>query len=212
MSLFRFLKKVLDRAKTTVYRKQFKHIQKTSRISFTVIVSIPDNLIMGENTNIDSGGFIMNTRAKFIMKKNSGAAIGLLAVTGNHMSVVGRNLKQVTDKVKDELDVHKEMDKDIVVEEDVWIGSHVILLSGVRLGRGCEVGAGSVVRGSVPPYSVVIGNPCKVVGFRFTPEEIIEHEKHQYEEDSRLPIDLLQKNYDKYFLSRITDVKQYTKL
>lgn len=39
-------------------------------------------------TNIDAGATIMNTRAKFVMKKWSGAAIGLLAVTGNHMSVV----------------------------------------------------------------------------------------------------------------------------
>ena len=121
-------------------------------------------------------------------------------------------MKQVTDDVKDRLDVSHEMDKDIIIEEDVWIASNVTLLSGSRLGRGCEVGAGSVVRGNVPPYSVVIGNPCKVVGFRFTPEEVIEHEKSQYEEYERLSFDLLQKNYDKYFLKRIKDIKQFTKL
>ena len=212
MSLFRLLKKVFGRVRNTFYRRQYKNILNTSHIGYNVKVYCPGNLYMEENTNIDSDGVIMNTRAKFIMKKNSGAAIGLLAITGNHLSVVGKNLKQVTNQVKDELDVHKEMDKDIVVEEDVWIGSHVTLLSGVQLGRGCEVGSGSVVRVNVPPYSVVIGNPCKVVGFRFTPEEIIEHEKIQYEENDRLPIDLLQKNYEKYFLKRIQDIKQYTKL
>jgi len=64
------------------------------------------------------------------------------------MSIVGLNLKQINDKVKDEQDIYHEMDKDIVVEEDVWIGNHVILLSGVVIGRGSEVGAGSVVRGT----------------------------------------------------------------
>lgn len=172
----------------------------------------PSNLIMEEKTNIDAGATIMNTRAKVIFKKNSGAAFGLTAVTGNHMSIVGLNLKQINDKVKDEYDINHEMDKDIIVDEDVWIGNHVILLSGVHVGRGSEIGAGSVVRGAIPPYAVVIGNPCKVVGFRFTPEEIIEHEKVQYEESERLPLELLQKNYEKYFINRIKDIKQFTKL
>ena len=167
---------------------------------------------MEEHTNIDAGAVIMNTRSKVLFKKNSGSAFGLTCVTGNHMSVVGLNLKQVTNAIKNEKDVYHEMDKDILVEEDVWIGNHVTLLSGVTIGRGSEVGAGSVVRGNVPPYSVVIGNPCKVVGFRFTPEEIIEHEKVQYEESERLPLELLQKNYEKYFINRIKDIKQFTKL
>lgn len=190
----------------------YPNIATTARVDETVVVRKQDNLIMDENTNIDAGAYIMNGRAKLVFKKNSGAAVGLLAITGNHMSIVGKNLKQITDKTKDEFDVNHEMDKDIVVEEDVWIAARVTLLSGSRLGRGCEVGAGSVVRGNIPPYSVVIGNPCKVVGFRFTPEEIIEHEKVQYEEPERLPFELLQKNYEKYFLNRIKDIKQFTKL
>ena len=167
---------------------------------------------MAENTNIDAAAVIMNGRAKLLFKRNSGAAIGLTAVTGNHMSVVGLNLKQVSNKIKEEMDINHEMDKDIVVEEDVGIASNVTLLSGACLGRGCEVGAGSVVRGNIPPYAVVIGNPCKVVGFRFTPDEIIEHEKIQYGENDRLSMELLQKNYEKYFLNRLKDIKQYTKL
>ncbi len=191
---------------------EYPHVDKTARIDQTAIVYNPKNLYMAEKTNIDANAVIMNTRAKLVLKKNSGAAIGLTAITGNHMSVVGLNLKQVTDAIKDEQDVNHEMDRDIIIEEDVWIGSNVTLLSGCCLGRGCEVGAGSVVRGNIPPYSVVIGNPCKVVGFRFTPDEIIEHEKIQYEDAGRLPFDLLQKNYEKYFLNRIKDIKQFTKL
>ena len=197
---------------TKLYHRQFKHIQKTSLVYYTVDVYNPDNLIMAENTNIDGGAVLMNTRAKIIMKRNSGAAIGLLAITGNHMSVVGKNLKQVTDKMKNELDLNHDMDKDIVIDEDVWIAARVTLLSGAHLGRGCEVGSGSVVRGAIPPYAVVIGNPCKVVGFRFTPEEIIEHEKVQYEESERLPLEVLNKNYEKYFINRIKEIKQFTKL
>ncbi len=104
------------------------------------------------------------------------------------------------------------MDKDVIVEEDVWIGNHVILLSGSKIGRGSEIGAGSVVRGIIPPYSVVIGNPAKVVGFRFAPEEIIEHEKTQYEEKDRLSIEIINYNYEKYFLMKLKEIKQYMRL
>lgn len=212
MSILGIIHKGKEKILSKLYSRQYKHIHPTALISYTANVYNSSNLYMEKFTNIDAGATIMNTRAKVIFKKNSGAAFGLTCVTGNHMSIVGMNLKQINDKVKDEYDINHEMDKDIVVEEDVWIGNHVILLSGVVVGRGSEVGAGSVVRGIVPPYAVVIGNPCKVVGFRFTPEEIIEHEKQQYEEADRLPMDLLQKNYEKYFLNRMKEIKQYTKL
>ena len=92
------------------------------------------------------------------------------------------------------------------------MGARVSLLSGVHIGRGAEIGTGAVVRGSIPPYAVVIGNPAKVVGFRFTPEEIIEHEKILYPESERLPLELLEKNYKKYFLDHIKEIKAYTGL
>lgn len=187
-------------------------MNKTARLDHRTTIYNHDNLVMEAHTNIDSGATIMNTRAKVIFKKNSGAAFGFTAVTGNHMSIVGLNLKQIDDSIKDKMDINHEMDRNIIVEEDVWIGNHVTLLSGVIVGRGAEVGAGSIVRGTIPPYAVVIGNPAKIVGFRFTPEEIIEHEKAQYKEPERLPIDLLNKNYEKYFINRIKDIKQFTKL
>ncbi len=204
--------RIWGRLMTMIKHHRYKHISQSSLVYYTADVYNPDNLYMEENTNISGGAVIMNTRAKLVIKKNSGAAVGLLAITGNHMSIVGKNLKQITDRLKDEMDTNHEMDKDIIVEEDVWIAARVTLLSGAHLGRGCEVGAGSVVRGKIPPYAIVIGNPCKIVGFRFTPEEIVEHEIIQYKESERLPFELLQKNYEKYFLNKIKEIKQFTKL
>ena len=48
----------------------------------------------------------------------------------------------------------------IVIEDDVWIGANCILLDGAILRRGCVVGAGSLVRGELPSYSICLGSPA----------------------------------------------------
>jgi maltose O-acetyltransferase len=53
--------------------------------------------------------------------------------------------------------------KDIIIEDGVWIGFGVIILPGVKIGRKSIIGAGSVVVNDIPPYSIAVGNPCKVV-------------------------------------------------
>lgn len=56
-----------------------------------------------------------------------------------------------------------EQAKPIVLEADVWVGTGAIILGGVTVGEGSIVGAGAVVTKSVPPFSIVAGNPAKVV-------------------------------------------------
>lgn len=190
----------------------YQNIHPKSRVGLNDLVKNPNNLFLDELSTLKRDDVIMNARARFIMKKWSGSAEELMVITGNHMSIVGKNVKEVTNKVKDIEDTHNEYDKDVIVDEDVWIGARVTVLQGVHIGRGCEIGAGTVLRSSTPPYSIVIGNPAKVIGFRFTPEEIIEHEKILYSEEERLPLELLQKNYKKYFLGRIKEIKKFIQL
>ena len=59
----------------------------------------------------------------------------------------------------------------IVVGDDAWIGSGVVVLGGVRIGPGAVVGAGSVVTRDIPAQSIAIGVPAKVVGTRGSPSE-----------------------------------------
>jgi len=59
---------------------------------------------------------------------------------------------------------------DIVVGDDVWIGHGAIILSGVTLGRGSVVAAGSIVVSDIPSYSICAGVPARVVRMRFDPE------------------------------------------
>lgn len=55
----------------------------------------------------------------------------------------------------------------IKIEDDVWIGYASIILSGVKIGQGAVVAAGSIVTKDVPSYSIVGGNPAKVIKYRF---------------------------------------------
>ena len=55
----------------------------------------------------------------------------------------------------------------IIVEDDVWIGTDALMLSGVKLSRGTVVAAGSVVVKSTEPYSIVGGNPAKLIKKKF---------------------------------------------
>jgi acetyltransferase-like isoleucine patch superfamily enzyme len=54
----------------------------------------------------------------------------------------------------------------IVIEDDVWIGANVIVLDGAILRTGCVIGAGSLVRGEIPAYSIQAGNPLRHLGWR----------------------------------------------
>ncbi|MDR6954121.1 acetyltransferase-like isoleucine patch superfamily enzyme [Ancylobacter sp. 3268] len=61
---------------------------------------------------------------------------------------------------------------DITIGHDVWLGTNAILLSGVDIGTGAIVGAGTVVSKNIEPYSVVVGNPMRIIRYRFSPPTI----------------------------------------
>jgi acetyltransferase-like isoleucine patch superfamily enzyme len=60
----------------------------------------------------------------------------------------------------------------IVIEDDVWIGLRSIILSGVHIGKGAVIGAGSIITHDIPSYAIVVGIPGKVVGYRFDDRQI----------------------------------------
>lgn len=59
-----------------------------------------------------------------------------------------------------------------VIEDEVWIGPHAVIVGGVTIGRGSRIGAGAVVTEDVPPFSVVTGNPSVIVKQGCTPDVI----------------------------------------
>jgi acetyltransferase-like isoleucine patch superfamily enzyme len=88
----------------------------------------------------------------------------------------------------------------VIVANDVWIGFSSTILSGVKIGNGAVIAAGSVVVGDVPDYAIVAGVPARVVKYRFTQAIIDSLLKikwwdwsaeviHTHREDFYLPVD-----------------------
>jgi len=56
-------------------------------------------------------------------------------------------------------------EKEIVIEDDVWIGFNATILKGVTIGYGAIVGANTIITKDVPPYAVVVGNPARIIKY-----------------------------------------------
>jgi acetyltransferase-like isoleucine patch superfamily enzyme len=67
---------------------------------------------------------------------------------------------------------HPSCKGDITIGNDVWIGAKSTIMSGVKIGHGAVIGSGSVVAKDVPPYAIVVGNPAKIVKYRFDEQQI----------------------------------------
>lgn len=206
--LLRFLRKI----KNHLQKAKYQNISTGCIVPKDIIISDRNKLVMMEGAQLEPGALILNINAKFIIGKYSGVGPNVTVITGNHMSIVGKYLMDVTDDDKRAYDPEGMQDQDVVLEEDVWVGANVTLLNGVRVGRGAVLAAGTVCRTKIPPYAIVTGNPAKLVGFRFTPEQIIEHEALLYNEDERLSPTLIEKNYKKYYLDRLKEINQYCRI
>lgn len=60
----------------------------------------------------------------------------------------------------------------VIIGSDVWIGSGATILSGVNIGHGAVIGAKAMVTKNIPPYSIVVGNPGRIIKKRFSEEKI----------------------------------------
>lgn len=82
--------------------------------------------------------------------------------TGHPISPKKRR-KQLVDLQKTSTDVYDTKIKKVIIKDDVWVGMEAIILKGVTIGKGSIVAARAVVTKNVPPYSIVAGNPAKIV-------------------------------------------------
>ena len=157
---------------------RFGHFGKNASIARPCDLKNPQNIYLYDFARIGCRSTIITMgESKFIMKRGCLTAEGLVVVTSNHRQHIGQFLSGGNNDNEY---------KDIVVEEDVWIGINVTLLAGAYIGRGAIIGACSVVTKKIPPYAIAVGNPAKVIKFKWSIEEILKHDSVLYPENERL--------------------------
>lgn len=162
------------------YKKMLRGCGSNVRFSALTSDFTYRNLTIGNDVYIGPHALFLCTESQIF--------IGNKVLFGPHVTIIGGD-HRITDVgrfIYDVLDKHPEDDQDVHIEDDVWIGTNTTLLKGVTVGRGAVVAAGALVTKDVPPYAIVGGVPAKVLKYRFTPEQIQEHERQLYAEDKRL--------------------------
>ena len=133
-------------------------------------IRVKSNTYIGPNT-------ILQSKERIEIGDNVIIANNVLIVdNNNHPTDPALRLKmsQCDDFMHDELWSWKYADSaPIVIEDNVWIGRDSRILKGVTVGKGSIVALGSIVTKDVPPYTIVAGNPAKVVKHLEPPEDHI---------------------------------------
>lgn len=108
------------------------------------------NVIIGNNTMIGIGSVIIGP-----------VSIGNHVMLAQNIVVSGLNHGYEDPAIPPSL--QKELKKQIVISDDVWIGANCVITAGITIGKHVVVGAGSVVTKSIPDYCVAVGNPAKII-------------------------------------------------
>lgn len=133
----------------------------TTGVGLRVDVFSEDNkkkLVIGNNVQINDYVHI-GVVEKVIIGNNVLIASKVLIIDHNHGSYNNLNSSS-PDLVPAE---RKLISKSIVIEDNVWIGELACILPGVTVGKGSVIGAGAVITRDVPKYSVMAGNPAKII-------------------------------------------------
>ena len=168
-----------------------------SIIGFPVYITSPKSVHIEENAVIRLGTKILNAETEHVyIGKYTVVGVNCVIVTNGHHSTVGiphvlLGASHINDK-----------SQGIHIGEDVWIGANVTILAGADLGRGCITGACSTVTKPVPPYALVVGSPAKIVGVKFTIDQILEHEKVLYPESERMSRAELERLFAQYYTDK----------
>jgi acetyltransferase-like isoleucine patch superfamily enzyme len=120
-----------------------------------VIRTYGGNIVLAENVFL--GEYV-------VIYGHGGVEIGANTLIAMHCSLVSSNHVIPTP----DLLIRSQPDKirPLKIGSDVWIGAGCRILGGLTIGNGCVIGAGAVVTRDMPPYSICIGNPAKVLRYR----------------------------------------------
>lgn len=139
-------------------------------------INIGSNVKIGSFSQIKCTGTLRKIGKGFSIDNNSGfgefcffGAAGGIKIGRN--VIMGQNIRFHSENHNfDRLDIpireQGVVNKGIIIEDDCWFGSGVVVLDGVTVGKGSVLGANTLVNKDIPPYSIAVGNPVKIVKSR----------------------------------------------
>ncbi len=160
------MKSMVHKLYTLYLRKRFKSVGYHAHISFRGLYMHGHAIEIGDNVYIGPKAILSATKG---LRIGDGVTIGpeLIVMGGDHnMRTVGASFHENT---------HGGVNEPVTIEKDVWIGARVLILKGVTIGEGAVIGGGAVVTKNVPPYAIYAGNPARLIGTRFSREELETH-------------------------------------
>ena len=169
---------IRNKVRMLLFRRHFAEIGKHTFVNPNSQL-VPENMYLDDYVVIQDNTNFISLNGKLYVKKYSVISSGCIIVPSPHVLKVG-----VPFYLNAQYHIG-DVNKDIVIEEDCWIGAGAILLPGVTIRRGTVVGAGAVVTKDTLPYSVVAGVPAKLIATKFTLQQVLQHEKMLYCEDER---------------------------
>lgn len=166
------------RCKLLLARKKNISLGENSTFGRGTIFWAPNKMSIGKNVYI---GKYCTLEADIEIGDNVVIAnnVGLIGKYDHDYSKVGVNIKDapwIGNEQYDFLGKHKK----ITIGNDVWVGYGSIIFTGIKVNKGAIIAAGSVVTKEVPEYAIVAGTPARVKSYRFSQDEIAEHENILY--------------------------------
>lgn len=154
-----------------ILKQNFKSCGKNVLIGKNFSVAGANNISVGQDTAIGPNCVFYATLAPLTIGRGVLISPNVTIVTGEHRTdMLGEFMRYVSDEMKT-----SKNDKEVIIEDDVWIGSNVTIMKGVTIGRGSIIHAGAVVSRKVKPYTVYVSDKMKIN--RFSDEQIQEHER-----------------------------------
>lgn len=168
--LIEFFLKALKRSYMWVLKSRFKSVG--SRVVFDPMDRFSYSTItLGNDIFIGSGACFSATESSISISDKVMFGPNVTIMGGDHnIGEIGKFMYDIKTK-------HPDNDLPVVINNDVWVGAGAIILKGVSIGQGAVVAAGALVNKNVPEFAIVGGVPARVIGQRFSKEDLCRHKQ-----------------------------------